>query len=154
MRHACQQVADAQQVQPMIPSVAALRCGRAGMAEFQVALHAQVLKQTCFLKHIAQRPQVHGLENALCNVLPHLCGHADVALRLGFQPGQYAQTGGFPRARGAKQRRHAMCGQGHINVKRKARAFQTGLQAQRGCRVGIGCNGHGVPRCWACKRWL
>ena len=95
MRHACQQVADAQQVQPMIPSVAALRCGRAGMAEGQVALHAQVLKQAGFLKHIAQRPLVHRFEDALRAVLPHLACHADVALCLGLQPGQHTQTSGF-----------------------------------------------------------
>ena len=148
------QVADAQQVQAMVPAVAALAGGGSVAAEGQVVLHAQVFKQAGLLKHIAQRPLVHGLEDALCSVLPHLCGHADVALRLGLQPGQYAQTGGFPRAGGAKQRRHATCGQGHINVQRKARALQTGLQAQRGCRVGIGCNGHGVPRWRVCWRWL
>ena len=132
VRPTAEQVGNAQQVQGVIPVVVALRRRCSLEAVLQISLHVQVLKQTGFLKHVAQRALVHGFENGFCTVLPYLALHADSTSGAGLKTGQDPQSSCFARAGRPKQRADAIPRQVKVQVQREVPALQKYRNLQAG----------------------
>ena len=95
IRHALQQMVDAQQFHRLLQHYTALRCRHSAHAEFQITSHRQVGEQVGVLEHISDGATVRWHEQVLRVVLPVFAVDAQLAAARAFQPGDAAQQGGL-----------------------------------------------------------
>jgi len=95
IRHAFEQVSDAQQFHRLLQGHAPNAGRHTAHAELEIASHRQVREQVGVLEHVTDRALMRWYEQLARAVLPVFAVDAQLPAARAFQPGDAAQQGGL-----------------------------------------------------------